>query len=305
MLLVKYSKVNPPLVCMMTQSTCYRQTTHPMQIKGVLWHSTGANNPTLKRYVQPDDKAADREKLLALLGINGNKNDWNHIEKQAGLNAWVGKLADGTVSCVQTMPWDYKPWGCGGGCNNGWIQFEICEDALTDKAYFEAAYKEACELTAYLCTLYNIDPCGTVQYSGKTVPTILCHHDSYKLGLGSNHGDIDHWFPKFGKSMETVREDVAKLMGKPYHPSVATVITAKTRKTATLTVPYLEYGDEGNVVKAAQGALIALGYPCGNAGADGDFGNGTKAAVIKFQQDKKLAADGVVGKDTWDVILGA
>jgi hypothetical protein len=117
--------------------------------------------------------------MLKLLGTNTNKNDWNHIDRQAGLNCWIGKLADGTVTTVQTMPWDYRPWGCGSGskgsCNNGWIQFEICEDGLTDKSYFEKVYKEACEITAYLCKKYNIDPKGTVKYGNITVPTILCH----------------------------------------------------------------------------------------------------------------------------------
>jgi hypothetical protein len=47
---MKYSKSNMPLCCMMTQSTCYKGTT-VMSVKGILWHSTGANNPTLKRYV--------------------------------------------------------------------------------------------------------------------------------------------------------------------------------------------------------------------------------------------------------------
>lgn len=114
------------------------------------------------------------------------------------------------------MPWDYRPWGCGtgvkGSCNDGWIQFEICEDGLTDKVYFEQIYKEACEITAYLCKMYNIDPKGTVMHNNVEVPTILCHADSHALGLGSNHGDINHWFPKFGKSMETARKDVAELL---------------------------------------------------------------------------------------------
>jgi hypothetical protein len=34
------------------------------------------------------------------LGVNNNKNDWNHIERQAGLNGWIGKLADGSVTTV-------------------------------------------------------------------------------------------------------------------------------------------------------------------------------------------------------------
>lgn len=114
------------------------------------------------------------------------------------------------------MPWNFKPWGCSGGrngsCNDGWIQFEICEDNLCNPDYFDKVYWEACELTAYLCKLYNIDPMGTVKHNGVTVPTILCHQDSFRLGLGSNHGDIYHWFPKYGKSMETVREDVSRLL---------------------------------------------------------------------------------------------
>lgn len=200
---MKYTADSPPLVCMQTQSTCYRST-RTMTVKGVLWHSTGANNPNLKRYVQPSDDAADRAAMLAMLGVNANGNDWNHIENKAGLNCWIGRLADGTVATVQTMPWYYRPWGCGSGtkgsCNTGWIQFEICEDGLTDGDYFEKVYREGCEITAYLCRLYGIDPHGTVRVNGVDIPTVLCHQDSYKLGFGSNHGDVLHWFSRFGRS---------------------------------------------------------------------------------------------------------
>lgn len=212
---MKYSDSNKPLQCMMTNSTCYKQT-RTMQVKGILWHSTGANNPNLKRYVQPSDNDPNYTSLINKLGKNTSKNDWNHISVQAGLNCWIGKLADGTVTTVQTMPWNYRPWGCGSGskgsCNNGWIQFEICEDGLNDANYFNKIYEEACQITAYLCKMYNINPLGTTTLNGITVPTILCHADSHKLGLGSNHADVNHWFPKFGKSMETARTDVYNLM---------------------------------------------------------------------------------------------
>ena len=212
---MKYSETNKPLVCMQTQNSCYKNTSK-MSIKGVLWHSTGANNPNLKRYVQPSDDATDREEQLKLIGTNSYKNDLNHTSGQIGLNAWIGKLANGTVESIQSMPWDYKPWGCASGskgsCNNGWIQFEICEDGLKDKIYFEAVYKEACELTAYLCNLYNINPKGTVLVNGVKIPTILCHADAYALGFGSNHGDVLHWFSNFGKTMDDVRNDVEALL---------------------------------------------------------------------------------------------
>lgn len=214
---MKYSESNMPIVCMMTQSTCYKGTS-TMKPLGVLWHSTGANNPTLKRYVQPDDNAPNRAEMIALIGKNQYNNDFNHITRQAGLNAWIGKLADGTVATIQVMPWNYKPWGCGKGskgtCNNGWMQFEICEDGLTDKDYFNAVYKEACELTAYYCKMYNLDPRGTVQYNGVTVPVILDHKTSCDLNLGSNHGDVQHWFKKHGKTLDDVRNDVAKLLAE-------------------------------------------------------------------------------------------
>lgn len=215
---MKYNENNKPLVCMMTQSTCYKGTRR-FTPKGVLWHSTGANNPNLKRYVQPDDKAPDRAEWLARLGKNQYGNDWNHIDRQAGMNFWIGKLADGTVAAVQTMPWDYRPWGCGSGpkgsCNNTHIQFEICEDALSDASYFNACYQEACEVTAYLCKMFGIDPKGTISYNGLKVPTIIDHTGSHALGLGSNHGDIQHWSRKYGKTMENVRNDVAALLAEP------------------------------------------------------------------------------------------
>ena len=66
----------------------------------------------------------------------------------------------------------------------------------------------------WLFAIRNLNPQGTVSYNGVTVPVILCHQDSYQLGLGSNHGDVLHWFPKFGKTMQDVRNDVAALMGE-------------------------------------------------------------------------------------------
>jgi N-acetylmuramoyl-L-alanine amidase CwlA len=166
--------------------------------------------------------------MINLIGVNNNRNDYNHASYQSGLNAWIGKLADGTVASVQTMPWNYRPWGCGSGskgsCNNGWIQFEICEDNLNDINYFNKVYKEACELTAYLCKIYNLNPKGYAKCGSVNTPVILCHADSCKLGLGSNHGDVLHWFNKYGKTMNDVRNDVAALMEETVElPKVPTV----------------------------------------------------------------------------------
>lgn len=279
---MKYNSSNKPLVCMQTNSTCYKCTTR-MTVKGVLWHSTGANNPWLKRYVQPSDNASDKTTMLKLLGENKNKNDWNHISRQAGLNCWIGKLADGTVTTVQTMPWDYRPWGCGSGsrgsCNDGWIQFEICEDGLTDKNYFNKIYKEACEITAYLCDMYNLDPNGIVIKNGVKVPVILCHADSYKLGFGSNHGDILHWFKKHGKTMDDVRKDVAKLMNKT--TTSTTFIPYKVKVTADVLNIRKGAGTNYNVIGSIRdGGIYTI--------VDEAIGKGaSKWGLLKSYQDSR------------------
>lgn len=212
---MKYSDQNPPIVCMQTQSTCYKGT-KVFTPKGILYHSTGANNPYIKRYVQPSDNDPNREKLLKIIGANKNKNDWNHIQRNAGLNFWIGKLADGTVAAVQTMPWNYRPWGGGSGnkgpLNDTHIQFEICEDGLNDIAYFDAVYKEACEVSAYLCKKFNFDPMGTFTFKGVQVPVIIDHVGSYKLGLGSGHADVQHWFSRYGKTMDDARRDIQAIL---------------------------------------------------------------------------------------------
>lgn len=54
-----------------------------------------------------------------------------------------------------------------------------------------------------------------------TVPTILCHYDSYYLKLGSNHSDIRKWQKAMGlpQNMEQIRKDVAAIMSIEQNPS--------------------------------------------------------------------------------------
>ena len=248
---MKYSNGNLPIQCMMTQSTCYRNT-REFTPKGILWHSTGANNPYIMRYVQPDDNASNRQELINLIGKNEYGNDWNHQYVQAGLNFWIGKLKDGSVATVQTMPFNFRPWGCGSGwagsCNDTHIQFEICEDGLNDKSYAEKVYKEAVEMTAFLCKRYGINPLGVTNCDGVTVPTIIDHVGSYHYGLGSGHGDVQHWFPKLlGKTMDNVRQDVYNLMNEQPKPTpqpqptpkpIPKVVNAPTRNVNEYDIQY-------------------------------------------------------------------
>lgn len=61
-------------------------------------------------------------------------------------------------------------------------------------------------------------------------------------------------------------------------------------------------GDEGQDVAVIQQQLNSLGYNAGSA--DGDYGFRTKIAVKKFQRDRGLDADGVVGEQTYRALMG-
>ncbi len=67
----------------------------------------------------------------------------------------------------------------------------------------------------------------------------------------------------------------------------------------------LRYGANSLDVQAMQDYLIALGYSCGDAGADGKFGTGTHRALLRFQKDNGIYADGVCGPVTWTALLKA
>lgn len=180
--------------CILTKNDCYKAG-KKITPKGVMIHSTGANNPNIKRYVQPDIKG---------IGKNSNANDWNRSGLDVCVHAFIGKLDNGTIATVQTLPWNHRGWHGGGSSNNTHIGFEICEDGLTDRTYFMKVYTEAVELTAYLCKKYKLDPTKD--------GVVICHSEGYKRGIASNHADVMHWFPKHGKTMNDFRADVKKAM---------------------------------------------------------------------------------------------
>lgn len=178
---------------LLTHNDCYLRG-RTIRPQGVMVHSTGANNPWLRRYVAPDD---------GRLGTPSPRH-WNQGGVGACVHAMIGKTADGSVAVYQTLPWNMRGWHCGRSGNDTHISFEICEDGLDDEVYFRQTYREAVELTAYLCELYRLDP--------KADGVVLCHSEGYQRGIASNHADVMHWWRKFGVDMDDFRADVAAEM---------------------------------------------------------------------------------------------
>lgn len=85
-------------------------------------------------------------------------------------------------------------------------------------------------------------------------------------------------------------------------PQPAEEIPEQDLPTALL--PIVRFGEKSEKVRAIQGILIVRDCSCGRWGADGEFGNDTRAAVLAFQRRNGLAADGDVGPITWAALLG-
>lgn len=284
-----------------TENRCYKAGKR-ITPTGIVVHSTGANNPNLKRYVGPDD---------GILGKNTNNNHWNNVKATKCMHAFIGKVADGSVRVYQTLPWDYRCWGVGKGPNGSYndshIQFEICEDAKTDETYYREAFTHAARLCAHLCKLYGIK-----------VENIVGHYEAHAAGYGSNHGDPRSWQRKFGGSMDAFRTEVAELLATDGVPG-SDEIEQENQETAQepqkpaqeaanvqggVNMPTLRDGDQGTAVRILQRMLIMRGCQLPRYGCDAHYGEETKAAVKAYQTTHALTTDGICGPLTWASLAG-
>lgn len=279
--------------CLLTKNDCYKKA-QKITPKGIVVHSTGANNPYLKRYVQPDD---------GILGDNKYNNDWNRNGLSVCVHAFIGKDKNKNVQIYQTLPFDYACWGVGKGkkgsynYNPAYIQFEICEDNLKDKKYFTEAFNLAIEFCAYLCKKYNL-----------SVDNVISHQESYKRGYGSNHGDCDHWLKKFGKDMKWFRSQVQSKMSGPQNGPQSEPQTPTKPSETKPTTKKVE-GAKSQNKKYASGKTFTvnskdglyLNYGAGvNTSKVGLMANGTKVTWYGYYTDKwylvKVATGTLKGK---------
>lgn len=188
-----------------TNNLCYKDAT-PLKPVGAILHSTGANNPTLKRYVNCPEEC----------GINVNKNYWDvpmPEGRKVCVHGFIGYDKSNKVRYAQILPYDMACWGCGSGYKGsfnynprGHIQVELCEDNLTNKVYFNKVWDCAVELFADLCKQYKWNPLEK--------GVIVSHKEANAMGYASNHGDPEHWLSRHGKTMDDFRAAVyAKMNG--------------------------------------------------------------------------------------------
>lgn len=96
-----------------------------------------------------------------------------------------------------------------------------------------------------------------------------------------------------------LQEELNKQGFKDYEGKalIADGIDGKRTKSAC---PTIKKGAKGGITRLIQERLVSVGF---SLNIDGDFGPTTKEKVKKFQKNRGLTEDGIVGPNTWEYLL--
>lgn len=178
----------------------------------------------------------------------------------------------------------------------------------------KAAKLYAKHAASYGYKLYSGGAYGSIQYQNgkshwsnfhmlrepnkKGIPAILTEN-----GFMTNSEDFKLIFqsPQFIQDVAEIQaKTVLEYFGIPYMSDDSPVKVSKPNEQigSSVTFKIVKKGDKGSAVKEFQHRLIVHGYSLPKYGADGHFGDEMLTAVMKFQADNQLAADGLIGEKT-------
>ena len=158
------------------------------------------------------------------------------------------------------------------------ITIECASDTTEPFAFRDVVYQRLIELCVDICKrngknklIWFGDKDKTLNYSPKSGEMILTVHRWF-----ANKSCPGNWM--YARMGDLASKVTAALGGADIDITVN-----------------LQKGDSGDAVKTMQKMLIACGYSCGSAGADGQFGDKTLAAVKAFQKAAGVTVDGIYG----------
>ena len=191
----------------LTDNDCFRYG-GILQPQGILLHSTGVDQRRISAYTV----------------------QWNRPGVEVCVHGMLGLDDAGALCYTQILPYSTACWGCGAGkygsYNRSHIQFEICEDQQ-DPDWCRLTYVAALEVCEGLCRRYGLRP-----------DSVVCHSEAHARGYASNHGDVMHWWPKHGLSMDgfrrELRERLEEKQAMKRYQTLAEVPEALRQETAEL-----------------------------------------------------------------------
>lgn len=91
--------------CIQTKNPSYSPRQRPITPVGIIVHTTAANNPYVKRYVD----------FPSEFGVNLYGNHWNKATAKKSMHAFIGYNKNKEVVVAHTLPYNLACWGAGLG----------------------------------------------------------------------------------------------------------------------------------------------------------------------------------------------
>ncbi|HBJ2615551.1 TPA: N-acetylmuramoyl-L-alanine amidase [Clostridium botulinum] len=255
---------------------------------------TGYNNPN-KIIIHHPEFYGSIENLNSIMRNMGYS--------MIGYNYYIRK--DGSV-------WEGRPLNCASancyGQNNSSIGVCFEGNYERDTSMPQAQFKAGVELIQYLKSTYGINEVGghkkyyNTACPGKNFPL----QDMLKAINGQNYNSnvtYNKLTPNnniYGKKHNLISQLQQEINKQGFGNVAVDGIAGDATLNAS---PVCRQGARGGITKIIQQMLINIGYPVGQYGADGVFGNGTVTAIKALQKDCNLNPDGIVGRETWKALF--
>jgi N-acetyl-anhydromuramyl-L-alanine amidase AmpD len=200
--------------------------------------------------------------------------------------------ADSVVQCVKDsdIAW-HAP-----GANHDGIGFEHAGEAKQTgrewgDEFSTAMLDRSAALAAEKCAAYGIPVVWLSVSDLRAGRRGITSHNNVSKAFGSS----SHWDPGSGFPIQRYLRLVRRKFAEGGGADEGAPLKADP--------PDMGRGDSGWRVKRIQRRLELHGYDIGEV--DGDFGATTEMAVRKFQKNKDLDVDGIVGAMTWKMLMKA
>ena len=185
-----------------------------INVKGLVLHSVGCPQPNPNVFIGQWNTATNKFLAQIVIGVDKAYEvlPCTRTKGKAVFCYHVGDANGWTIGAEMTEPSTIKYTG---GANF------IDLDPAKTKAHVMATYKNAVDIFAQLCKFHGLNPLAD--------GVILSHSECYKRGIGTNHGDVEHLWKKFGLSMDQFRKDVKFAMGNTVVTTPQTELSFKVK----------------------------------------------------------------------------
>lgn len=195
----------------MTKSACYRwniKHKRVQKVQRIILHATAVRGITAKGWF----------------------SRWNRPDIQKCAHFFV----DDTMA-LRYLPDTMEGWHVGGVGNRGSIGIEMCEDLDWTAGYFERTRANTLKVVEGLCRIHGLD-----------ADAVLSHREAHQRGLGSNHGDPDHWWRQFGYTMGDFRKELRERLEQSWKDA-GRAVHGEPRRTVTGLNLRAQPGLEGHI----------------------------------------------------------